>query len=289
MNSLHGRYKIEAFQPGQPPRLLADWFSNLITDYGLDAIATIESGIANNCFVGSGNTPPAVTDINLAGGIASTQNKISETSGKNLTEGYSWQRRVWEFAAGTATGNLSEVGVGRTSNTLFSRALIKDAQGNPTSIAVLPQEVLQVTWELRLYWPQPPVTGTVNIPGSGTHDFTLQAVNQDAAQQWRIEASYLCDLSHLYNYVQLYSGGVSQGNAPATITHAPYAKGLFQKPAEILLPVGQGNYSAGIDAVVFFAGSAAAANPYRLEFDPPILKTANDVLRLHITLSWGRS
>ena len=72
-----------------------------------------------------------------------------------------------------AAGNLSEVGVGWTGGACFSRALIVDGVGTPTTITVLGDEILDVTYEFRRSWPT----------GDGTATLTVNAVNYDVL--WR--------------------------------------------------------------------------------------------------------
>lgn len=156
-------------------RELAPWQDNLITDVGLNTFGgwKTSGGVAGDpdynassnsptsfCWVGSGSTPPAFTDVLPAAFVARTQNKPNATERAVATAApwYLGGRNVFQFAVGAAAGNLTEVGLDNgastTSNTkywMFSRALIKNAQGNPITVTVLPNEILQVTYETRTY------------------------------------------------------------------------------------------------------------------------------------------
>ena len=74
--SVAGRFKIEANKLGEngevvSTRIAADWFSNLITNQGLDLMGTGSiDQIVDRCRVGSGSTPPAVTDTALVAQVA---------------------------------------------------------------------------------------------------------------------------------------------------------------------------------------------------------------------------
>lgn len=148
-------------------------FDNLITLQGLDQIGNppvfnTSSGIPfinTHCGVGTGTTAPSTADTVLESPLA----MYPSTAGSNVESCSSsyvaasgpdpaYYRAIWTytFPAGAAAGNLSEVGVGgtlsgSTTPILFSRALIVDGSGVPTTITVLSDEILVVTYELRLY------------------------------------------------------------------------------------------------------------------------------------------
>src|SRR5574337_1475875 len=123
-------------------------FPNLITNGGLDFIGNCPAaGIAYGiqdftamCAVGVGNATPAYTDVTLQSCLAAvydnTGNGCSANTSYNAGPPAYWQgQRSWQFAAGTATGNIAEIGVGTcpsgspTSSSAcpcFSRALVVD-------------------------------------------------------------------------------------------------------------------------------------------------------------------
>src|SRR5690606_22222525 len=143
-----GRYKLIKHKVREDGTLynteiVAD-FPNLITDSGLDLLAAGSlNSVVGKCWVGSGNSAPSVTDTALESEIASTTNATSSSFANNSgpPDYYSYAVKVFRFSTGVAAGNISEVGVGATNNTLFSRALVLDSEGNPTSITVLADEV----------------------------------------------------------------------------------------------------------------------------------------------------
>jgi hypothetical protein len=141
------------------------WFQNLITNNGLDLIWTSLAPsfsvkvLAPECYVGTGNAAPAFTDTTLQSYLA-TGSSISLSAATYVAgvAPYWKQSKGYRFGTGVAAGNLSEIAVGTAPNNLFSRALIKDNLGNPTTITVLSDEILDVTYELRVY---PPITDNV--------------------------------------------------------------------------------------------------------------------------------
>ena len=145
-----GLYKIEAVNAKTgKKRLLADWFPNLITNIGLDRIAT-NADFMSYCHVGTNSTTPTINDTALRTFVGSTNTITTSTYTVNSTSPYYASFiRVYRFNAGIAIGNLSEVGIGwsatGTGSVLFSRALILDSYGNPTTITFLSDEYLDVT------------------------------------------------------------------------------------------------------------------------------------------------
>jgi|ERR1700743_1316332 len=137
---------------------------NVITDRGLvqywllSHTFTPGGNLAGNCAVGTGNATPQVSDTAL-GSLRATAGLNTTTTGYVAKVGtvpaYWYYRANYVFAVGSATGNLTEVGVfpygGNVNGDMASRSLILDDNGNPTSITVLSDEVLTVTWELRFY------------------------------------------------------------------------------------------------------------------------------------------
>lgn len=156
------------------PTYQSPWFDNLITDSGLDQLG----GAGGNptpgtdnlayCRIGTGNTTPANTDTGLQTQVGST-NAAGTGSAVGVSVGgdYVYRRVAKRFNAGTVSGlNLAEIGMGYASTgNLFSRALILDGLGAPTTITLLPDEILDVIYELRAYLPAQDQTFTPTIDG----------------------------------------------------------------------------------------------------------------------------
>ena len=80
-----GKYKIMVGKkPGgieSEQRIVTDWFTNLITDGGLNHLGTSSFSISSRyCQVGEGSTTPSVEDVNLTDHVAYTNQYINQHS-----------------------------------------------------------------------------------------------------------------------------------------------------------------------------------------------------------------
>jgi len=305
-SEISGRFRLEAVKldengeeiPGSR-RVLADWFDTLITTGGLDRLGVAyTSTVWGICRVGSGSTAPAITDTNLAAQIAYTTTIFSTTAGLDQVNGYIWRREVYQFAEGVATGNLAEVATSwLTSGTgIFSRALIKDSFGNPTTITVLADETLRVIWEVRQYYPMTDRTGSVVFTGNigGTYDWTSRVANLTAGGNAWVLDSEGGGLEPIAGTI--YNGGdlgpitglptfIASSTMP-TITLDAYVNGTYQRTGTFTIPLATANNAAGITSILF--GSVRLGNIFQLKFSPSIPKTASDIVSLKVGISWAR-
>src|SRR5690606_16896989 len=162
------------------------WFNNLILDQGLNQIGgSFNGSTLNNAFVGTGNAAPNVGDTQLQSLLATSNSILSVSASTSAVSPYGASKTwVFRFNAGVAAGNLAEVGVGNAATLLFSRALIQDDLGNPTTFPVAGDEVLDVTYQLTYFPPLDDVLGTIEITGSGNHDFIWRASQVGNASGW---------------------------------------------------------------------------------------------------------
>jgi len=177
-----GHFKIEAVGPDGAVREIVPWSNNLVVNTGLDRL--YYSGVLNGatCILGSGNTPPSPADTTMqsfVGASGDFNSGAAVLGNPTETVTYGFYRGVFTFQPGVADGNLSEIGIAHgyvspSSYTLVTRALIKDGSGNPTTITILPNETLYVTYEARYYQPLTDATGIVNIAGIN-YDWTVRA------------------------------------------------------------------------------------------------------------------
>lgn len=288
---VRGRYRIDVIKPSGEKVVAADWFDNLITDSGLDLIGSSGSYL-NACAVGTGSATPANTDTSL-GAIVADSNVIIETdSGSDISGGFSYTRRTYEFSAGEAAGNISEVGISAnfSNSPIFSRALIKDPYGNPTTITILSDEVLQVTYECRIYWP----TGQFSGATTGGIAWTAQAIRVASSSYWSNPGSRV--LLAGYQYCKAYTGGLPSdgdienslpegtGYSMSSGTTDAYIPGTYEITGEMFWDLSSAN-----DTLKTFMFKIVGGGAWAFELDSQTInKTSNDELRVRFRVGWGR-
>lgn len=291
---LKGRFKMEAVKQDGSKRLLAE-FDNLILDNGLNILGT-GAGWDNYCSVGTGNTAPATTQSALVSFLAATNSTTTTSLANSGSSPYYGQTTItYRFAIGTATGNLSEVGIGVASNgtNLFSRALILDALGSPTTITVLSTEALDVTYQLQMYAPTADVTGTVTI-NAVSYSYTMRAANANSSS-WQ-GLNTLNDQGGVSN-VTVYNGTIGAVTAGPSGTSASggsvavqtYTSGNFYVDSIVSFGLTTGNVSGGISAILITCGSIRSSmGQFQLGISPPLPKDGSHTMTLTFRHSWGR-
>ena len=284
-----GRFRLTATRPDGTVRVLADWFDNLITDGGLNRLGT--GAVAEKCRVGSGNTTPANGDTALV-------TQVAEADIYSFTDGYDsvgnlygYRRNVYRFSTGSAAGNLSEVGVGWAGGALFSRALIKDGGGAPTTITVLADEILDVVYELRIYRPSADVDTGITISGV-SYTCTVRAANMGSwrpntlmqygaggdgnqlVQGWGTDAA-------LGAVTGQPSGTMNVGGVYA-VTQGSYSSGSYQRAFRVVVGIASG--TSAIKALIFYTPCGI----YQMLVAPNIPKDATNRLTLDFNISWAR-
>lgn len=304
-----GFYKLEAVKPDGRVRPLTGWFPNIITNTGFDTLGST-GGPWGGCAVGSGNSTPVVTQTALDAIIASTANFFSNANSiQGSSPYYGTTTQTWQFPVGAAAGNLSEVGVYATSATaLFSRALILDSGGSPTTITVLSNEALNVTYSLRQYAPTADVTG--NITMDQTYAYVIRACNVTTAGSWTTDSGHysaqmLPDIfGNTGSGVTAFNGAIgaitgqpSGTNTGASqVSNAAYTTGAYQRSAVPGFDINHGNLSGGIGAIVLQYGNSNGGGFYvtgrgqfQIGFTPNIPKDNTKVLTLNVTIAWTRA
>lgn len=296
MNSnVSGMYKLEVVKKDGSISGTG-WFKNLITDGGMDRRAA-NTDYIRYCQVGSGSSTPSYSDTALSAWIAGSTAQYSISEGAaSSSPYYAYVIKTFSFAAGVATGNISEVGVGWASTgSLFSRALVVDGSGNPTPITVLSDEELRVTYQFRLYVPLDDVTGSVNL-GGVTYNYTARAslATTSSTSAWsshqttesteRISSMYASVSNGAIGAITSYPSGTQATTATSQVADT-YVPGSFSIAQTTTWGSTLGNVSGGISAIRMVLGCGC----YQFGFSPAIPKDNTKVLSLKITHSWGRA
>lgn len=285
-------------------------FKNLILNSGIDYYMTSPNSFISGCILGSSSVPPVATDTTITNILGtSTTFQTSGAGGSNTTvlpyyTSYYW---TYRFIEGVATGNIAQVAmtygsVNAANNTytgLFSKALVKDGNGTPITITKLADEVLDVTYTLRMYAPELDVTGTTTISGVN-YDYIVRAAN---AGSWSLSSGAVSSVHTARAYTgtigtQLGTPSGSAGEV-ATKTFATYVVGTHTRTATIFWDLNNGNLSGGIRSVYLLFGNNSygvgihfqiqyTANPAHPDTTVTIPKDATKRLTLKYQFTVGR-
>ena len=285
-------------------------FKNLILNSGIDYYMTSSNTFINGCILGSSSVPPVATDTTITNILGtSTTFQASGAGGSNTTvlpyyTSYYW---TYRFIEGVATGNIAQVAitygsVNAANNTytgLFSKALVKDGNGTPITITKLADEVLDVTYTLRMYAPELDVTGTTTISGVN-YDYIVRAAN---AGSWSLGSGAASSVHTAKAYTgtigtQLGTPSGSSGDA-VTKTFDTYVVGTHTRTATIFWDLNNGNLSGGIRSVYLLFGNTSygagiyfqiqyTANPAHPDTTVTIPKDATKRLTLKYQFTVGR-
>lgn len=279
------------------------FFRNMITNQGLNAIATTDN-FMSWFHVGTDGTAPSASDTWLYSWVASLDTTHTSAYGcAPSAPYYGWKRVKKRFAAGVATGNLSECGVGwsSTSGTLFARSQIKDSGGTPKTITVLADEYLDFTYELRYYPPATDTVGTIVIDGD-TYDYTVRALAVTSTFYW---AQYIGNVFTYLNasesYHRAYTGGLNTVDAGSplgtdatgttSLAKSGYSADSHYLDFTVSATTSQWNVSGGLAKSFVFGGKGCR---FQAQFEKQsdstgIPKTSLITLMIHWRISWDRT
>lgn len=319
---LTGRFEVELIH--KPTGLLKQQlkFDNLITNAGLDDLGNGTSGglrwlRSGWIAVGSGSTPPQVTDTQLQAIVGSHSNTAGPNNGAvAYGANYSWMEYTNQkvFPAGTSTGMLTEVGVWGAYPTFFgfsgpttmlTRQLFKDEFGNPTTIDKQVDDELRVTYKLRMYYMSQSRTETATIRGIPT-TITTRGYRLDAG-----EGSWPDGLGKLGDYSVV--GGTNANVAFASSTMPGFTNDQTGTAIQAAA-VGWNNYTNGnfyrdmnlvwnpasnipnIGSIVWggyffvsgFGNFSVFSSPWITTFSPAITKSEFERVIFTGRFSWGR-
>lgn len=270
------------------------WFHNLVLDSGLDQMSVGQW--FDRVVVGSGNSTPVATQVRMDNFVASTTVATALSSIESHTEPYWYgNRRTYRFGEGAAKGNLTEIGIGWGNDALWNRTLIKDLNGDPTTLTILEDEYLDVYVELRVYM-APASTGTFRLLDKvgavvSTHTYKVQPAmvksNQNKSYQVRLGTD------NNGNFIYLNTAGMGSITSPTRQAHlgrraisypdkrtcvGTWTAGLAEHNNS------HKSFSIGIEGLC----DSGYYNGYSVEIDPPITKKNTQEIRYSFALSWSR-
>jgi len=312
-----GFYRLEVQEADGRCHWLTDWFHNHIPDAGLNLCATTATRYAA-CQVGTGNDEPTDADTTLKTFLAGTTNRVfMAQTGNTSSEPYWFESYYrYDFNTGAVVGNIAEVGIGpqaTSGSTLFSRELIRDADGDPTTITVTSSQTLRVHHRLRHYAPAGDTTGSLvaNINGTPTElTYTRRAYRAGRADWWLPRRSAgqaqggLMGGGDSAESVLLYSSAMVEANSSSSPTGTPmysgartpaaYTPGSFSRSSTQSFASGSETAMSNIRTLVFKASASSsvvnvdACAWFQVEFSPTFSKLSTDTLTVELRVGWGR-
>lgn len=289
---LEGLFRLQTFKKDSP-EIIQDsgWFNNMILNSGLNQMLSSSTATTTYSCVGTGSNPVTPEQTSLQTFLANSGTSISNyTSGVVGTSPfYSFYRLIYTYDVGIAAGNLTEVGIrGTTTGNLFSRALIRDNLGNPTTFTVLGDEILQVTYELRCYPNQTDVViNNVESSPGVTHTITIRPRNSTSNFSQHPYYPYTANVGVAQLATGLITGitsspsGILSGTG--SIVYLPYVQNSFKRGLSFTWSISSSN-SNNINSCTISTDMGL----FQIGFNPPLVKTSSDILRLDFELSWGR-
>lgn len=268
------------------------WFDNLILNAGLDKLGSGTSPIGY-CSVGSGTSVPSPTQTALdarlvtsTGYVTSAQSAVN--SGSPLYQATLTYANV--FSQGAVVGNISEVGVGTATNgtALFSRALILNNVGAPTTLTLVALDQLTVYYRIKFTPTLTESVGTINISGT-SYGYTLRPSGIDSFVAYTASLTYLASPVAPIAYITGSALGAITGSPTlsgysGTGTNYPYVPGTYEQMTSLQWGITQG--TVPFQAIKF--GWAQGYIMFQVRFDMPIPKSNTNVLTLAVKFSWSR-
>lgn len=277
---------------------------NLILNQGLDFFGG-DNGpdMMAYCVIGSGSSQPVYTQNKLDTAIRGARGTASSTKYdyNAARDGNLYKTNKVNKYSFTELNNvnISELGLASTySNAttyfLCTRALIKDSQGNPTTITVLNGEILEIYYKLWAVFDTTDKTGQINlldgVGGSVAYNYVLSPMLVGSNYDGEVGRIPQADSIKL-----LYAGDkASLTGQPSNNLYSTTSKGSLT------------SYVTGSHKTVFtFTADISSANGsirtygfsnmgwWQIRFgsvanDSPITKTNTQTLSIPVEVSWGR-
>jgi len=302
--ALSGEYRLVINRGGL--EIDTGWFKNLILNQGLDQLGSDNAVLAGYARVGTGTSTPLVTNTTLDNQIAYSQQYPADTTIVNSgSPSYTTLSTFkYVFSQGDVVGNISEVGVGwaTTGATLFSRALIVDGIGNPTTITLTSIDQLTIYYRLNASQPTTDTTSSVVI-SSTSYPYTIRTAQAASFCYSSVTFGYGYGFTKLGS-VLVYgsdaalgpiSGTLSgtpianSGNSGFTFTYPTYTPSTYYRDSTFSIAVGTANAPGGIGGIWLQWGQYASSLQNQIVLPTPIPKTNTQVLTLTQRFTWARA
>ena len=294
MISIHtqskGFYSLEVLDASGNVTRSTDWMPNLILDQGLLRMGA-NNDYLNVCSVGSGVSTPHPSNTALQSKLAQSSTVSDVVNGAQTEEPYyAYSRRTFTFTGGSVVGLVGELAVGWGGNAgqLFSRALVRNANGAPQAMPVLVDETLRVTFEHRYYPLITDTTGVLFISGAigGNYEYIIRPSMVSTATQWTANNTQNNGSRLSVTAYNGEIGGITEQPSGNRLTMTGVTGTVSDTTATFAHSYENAdlNVSGGIRSLMFAMGNGA----WQIQFTPAIPKDADSSLRLQFSHTWGR-
>lgn len=311
--ALSGQFRMVVSKDPAEKEVVSDtgFFHNLIVNTGMNHIGTANINPSNavqafillcgRFVVGSGSSAPMATDTSLDAPVAYASSEVSVVSEScEYERGWYEVTVMFQFGQGVAAGNLSEIGIQRSSASgpLWSRALILDPTGTPTTITVLDTDYLTCYYTLRVMIPKQDAVFNIDVDygdeGIVPTVVTVRPLNADSASGadgWDIQPSSLTNNNHV---TTAFSGGLvdptarfpagGQVGSGGGREAVPYVQNSFERYVNNPLTLAQMNSTTLATFKVL-----SLMGVWQVNFDPPLQKNNTQTMQLTFGYSWARA
>jgi hypothetical protein len=292
-----GRFKLRKHRPDARGRSIilqeTPWFDNIILDSGLNrwGTATVIFGAA----IGTGTAVPDASQTQLQ---ALTHYTTTTGTGHNVhaNQGVSPYAGstiyVFRTTLGALNGNYSEVGVGWAAANMFSRALILDGVGAPTTIAVGAAEQLDIMYQAAVfpplvdYAPAPITISGVSYTVTGRGAFVTANSWGFNEALWGVGASNSVYTGAIGAITAAPAG--TTGSGISSQVQATYVNNSNALQQTITWGLTVGNTVSNTIRSVIANWRTIYGATFQYEFNPVIPKDSTKTLVLNYGITWAR-
>lgn len=300
-----GFFRVQLRRKSGSLRYDTGWFKNLITDFGMDlygANVGQDGSAIGYCCVGTGASAPNVSDVALVAPLA--YQGYSSPTGPAYIAGppaYLFQSAGWAFPLGSVIGNISEISAGPLISgggtplsrvRAYSRQLILDSGGIPTTISVTSADQLNTSYQVRLYYDLTDSTTSITISGNSYGGTIRRALTSGAGPTGVIGVSSGPNSDWGSTRAYLYNGTIGTTSSQPggsflvanTNTLGVYTPGTFTRACDSYwntTAIGGGtvnSISLGSPCMGFWQANLA----------PGFTKSGSNTLNINWSMAWAR-
>ena len=266
------------------------------------------------CGVGTGNSEPLVTQTSLDTPIAKVKAPFTDYIGDSvLAENGIFKSKVvsvFEFY-GLEGNNITELGLYANGyykynpsiaaySVLATRALIKDAEGNATSITLLEDEILVVTYTVTVHINTVVAPSVINVID---RDGNLEPYNVETIIT-NLSAKNISPIrgftgdnntsgvgynDKIFDYTPLESAPVhTYLPYRKTPVVSPYVVDSFEQEIYMFFPISEANNDLKYISMGTSSHPTFIFKISKVSDGSPLTKTGNETLKIPMLMKWGR-